>query len=139
MKLRNSILAVSMTLMAMVFSCNAHAQNYVVDTKWNPVFPPTGATWVASGYNVYRSDSPGGYQMGQHISPTVTTTAWTDTSVQNGKTYYYNVTTFCATCTAGKQESLFGPEFKVTVPSPVSDVGPPTNPGGFNAAAVPSH
>lgn len=141
MKLQSGILAIALMAFAVIFSCDARAQNYSVLTTWNAVTPPAGVTWVVSGYNVYRADTPGGYTMGTHISPLVTAATWTDTTVQNGKTYYYNVTTWCGSCTAGKQESQFGPEAKVVVPSPVADIGPPTNPGGLVVVPIkiPAH
>jgi hypothetical protein len=63
------------------------AQNYQVDLSWNP---PTGSTDPAVGYNVYRAVVGAPFAI-LNSSP-VSQPAWTDTTVQAGATYNYEVT-----------------------------------------------
>jgi predicted alpha-1,2-mannosidase len=62
----------------------ATAGNGLVTLSWAP---SAGAT----GYNLYRGTSPGG-EDATPIAAVVTTTAFTDTGLANGTTYYYLVT-----------------------------------------------
>jgi fibronectin type 3 domain-containing protein len=66
-----------------------------------------------AGYNVYRGGKSGG-PYGKLDSSLVTQTAYTDTTVQAGQTYYY-VTT--AVDSSGN-ESAYSNQVQAVVPSP---------------------
>lgn len=77
-------------------------------------------TWTASSttnvtYNVYRSASTSGpFTTPLNTSP-ITTTTYTDTTVQAGQTYYYVVT---AIATSGGFQSADSNTAQGTIPSP---------------------
>ena len=58
--------------------------NFQVALSWNAV---PGAT----RYWVFRTEGVAGCDFGKTRIATVTGTAYTDTNVANGRTYYYNV------------------------------------------------
>lgn len=65
----------------------ATAQNAKVALSWTP--PATGV--AATSYNIYRGTTPGG-ELSTRINPSpVARTAYTDTGLVNGTTYYYVV------------------------------------------------
>ncbi|HEY6290504.1 MAG TPA: fibronectin type III domain-containing protein [Terriglobia bacterium] len=77
-------------------------------------------TWTAStssgvtGYNVYRSTTNGGPYTKLTSSPLgATATAYTDSSVTAGTTYYY-----MATALVGSSESGYSGQASATVPTP---------------------
>ncbi len=72
------------TLTAPPTNLTATAGNGVINLSWTA---PSGALT----YNIYRGTSPGG-EGGTPIATGVTTTAYADTSVTSGTTYYYTVT-----------------------------------------------
>jgi fibronectin type 3 domain-containing protein len=55
---------------------------------WNPSKPTAGVT--VTGYNVYRSTTPGGPYV--KLAPLVADPTYTDWLVTSGRTYYYVVT-----------------------------------------------
>jgi hypothetical protein len=63
------------------------AQSYQVDLSWNA---PSGSTDPVAGYNVYRATGSGGFAV-MNPSP-ISQPAWTDTTVQNGAAYSYQIT-----------------------------------------------
>lgn len=134
--LRSSIIAAVLALFLIVQTCDkTHAGVHSVTLTWNAAVPPAGATWLPSGYNIYRGTTPGGYTIGTHInSAAVAGVTFTDTTVASGTTYYYNATTWCQTCDVGQQESAFAGEIKVVIPKDV--VGPPNPPTAFAAPTV---
>jgi hypothetical protein len=68
-------------------SGTGEAQNYQVELTWNPI---TNSTDPVAGYNVYRSTSGGTYV---RVNSSVDTQAsWSDTTVQAGMTYSYEIT-----------------------------------------------
>jgi hypothetical protein len=78
-----------------------------VDLTWDP------STSVVDGYNVYRGTTAGG-PYSKINSALDVTTAYTDSTVQSGKTYYY-VTT-AVDNTGG--ESVFSNEVQAIIPTP---------------------
>jgi len=85
----------------------------------NPKSHSVSVSWVAStsanitGYRVYRSLVSGG-SYGLLTSPSVTVTAFVDTAVTPGSTYYYVATAVNST----GAESGYSNESKTVVPSP---------------------
>lgn len=78
-----------------------------VALSWSP------STSTVIGYNVYRSGSSGGPYA--KLTPSVnTSTAFTDSSVQAGQTYYYAVTSVGTNNT----ESSFSNPVSATIPTP---------------------
>ena len=80
--------------------------------------PSVSLTWNAStssvaGYNVYRGTQTGGPYSKSNLS-LVTGTAYTDTSVQAGQTYYYVATSV----DSNGVESAYSNEAQVAVPYP---------------------
>ena len=80
--------------------------------------PSVSLTWNAStssvaGYNVYRGTQTGGPYSKSNLS-LVTGTAYTDTSVQAGETYYYVATAV----DSNGVESVYSNEAQVAVPYP---------------------
>jgi fibronectin type 3 domain-containing protein len=63
------------------------ASSYQVDLAW---YAPTGSSDPVAGYNVYRATGSGSYAR-LNSSPS-TSASWTDTTVQNGQTYNYEIT-----------------------------------------------
>ena len=83
-----------------------------------PVQHSVGLTWAAStstvsGYNIYRRTSlTASYsKLNSTLNPT---TAYTDSTVQSGQTYYYSTTAV----DANGNESIHSNEIQVVVPSP---------------------
>lgn len=139
MKLRVLIAVPLLVFVALVVfkSCGGpvSAGAHSVQLTWNAAVPPAGATWVPSGYNIYRSTTPGGYTIGVHLNTAVVPgTTFTDNTVAAGQTYYYAGTTWCQVCTVGQQESAFSNEVKAVAPADV--VGPPNPPTAFAAPVV---
>jgi hypothetical protein len=64
----------------------------------NCAVPPCAA--VVTGNNVYRGTVSGGPYTAIAGACSGPCTAYTDTTVTQGATYYYTVTTLCAACTA---------------------------------------
>ncbi|MBZ5600621.1 MAG: choice-of-anchor D domain-containing protein [Acidobacteriia bacterium] len=83
------------------------APQHSVDLSWN------ASTSVVDGYNIYRSTTSGGTysKLNSTLNPG---TAYTDSTVQAGKTYYY-VTT--AVDSSGG-ESIFSNEVQAIIPTP---------------------
>jgi len=110
-------LAVAYVLM-FVFTSSAYAQS--VTLAWDSV----SATNL-SGYRVYRSEQSGAFT-GSPIngSSALTTTAFTDSTAQSGRTYYYVVT---AVNTSGVQ-SPYSNEVQVAIPAAASPTTPPSPP-----------
>jgi len=86
------VLGVVVLVLILLFGCAAQAQKGLaakavqggIEVSWEP----SGTSVV--GYNVYRSTESG--TLGDKVNPTmVTDTSYTDTTVQNGVTYYYTV------------------------------------------------
>ncbi len=73
----------------------------------------TASTSTVVGYNIYRSTVPGGPYTLVTSSP-VSTTTYTDTTVQAGVTYYYVVTAV----DASGNESVYSNEASASVPTP---------------------
>jgi fibronectin type 3 domain-containing protein len=99
----------------------------VVNLSWAA---PTGAL----SYNVYRATTAGG-EGTTPIATGVTTTAFADTTVTNGTTYFYEMTAVNANVNhvpALPSESAFSNEASAT-PSAVS---PPAAPTGLTASAT---
>jgi fibronectin type 3 domain-containing protein len=71
----------------------------------------TASTSAVSGYNVYRSSVSGGPYTKLNSS-LVTTTSYTDATVQAGQTYYYVVTSV----DSSGNESAYSTEVSATVP-----------------------
>jgi hypothetical protein len=77
-------------------------------------------TWSAStssnvaGYNVYRGTNSGGPYSTKVNSSSVTGTAYTDTAVLAGQTYYY----VCTTVDTGNNESSYSSPASASVPTP---------------------
>ena len=63
------------------------AQAYQVDLSWNA---PTASTDPVAGYNVYRATGNGTFAV-MNSSP-ISQPSWTDTTVQNGAAYSYQIT-----------------------------------------------
>ena len=75
-------------------------------------------TWKASpsvvvGYNVYRAENPAGPYTKLNLSP-IREATYKDSSVQAGRTYFYQVTAV----DAKGHESGFSNQVRATVPSP---------------------
>ena len=80
-------------------------QQYSVNLSWN------GSTGVA-GYNVYRSTSSSGTY--SKINPTLdANTAYTDSSVTSGQTYYYEAT---AVNSSGQESARSTPPVQAAIP-----------------------
>jgi len=69
-------------------SLAARAGDGSVSLTWTP--PASNGGAAISGYNVYRSTTPGG-EGSTPVKTGVTTTSFTDTGLNNGTTYYYTV------------------------------------------------
>src|SRR5690242_2802470 len=69
-------------------SLAAKAGDGSVSLTWTP--PASNGGAAVSGYNIYRSTSPGG-EGSTPVKTGVTTTSFTDTGLTNGTTYYYTV------------------------------------------------
>ena len=87
-------------------------------TGVQPVSHAVTLNWGAStssvaGYNVYRSTVSGGPYTKQNSS-LISTTSYTDSSVQGGQTYFYVVTSVDST----SMESTFSNEVSATIPTP---------------------
>jgi fibronectin type 3 domain-containing protein len=78
--------------------------NHSVTLNWS-------ASSGASGYNVYRGTTSGSYT--KITSAAVTTTSYTDSSVQAGQTYYY-----VATAVNGTGESGYSNQASAAIPTP---------------------
>jgi hypothetical protein len=77
------------------------------DLSWDPSHD------VVVGYNVYRGGQRGGPYT--QLNPVLdSSTNYTDSAVNAGKTYYYVVTAV----NAANQESSYSNEVKVVIPSP---------------------
>ena len=83
------------------------SSGHSVSISWGPS-PSTNAAY----YKVYRGTVSGGpYNL---VGTNIKATAYTDSTVQSGATYYYVTTTVS---TAGL-ESIFSNQFKCTIPTP---------------------
>lgn len=87
-------------------------------TGVQPVSHSATLTWTAStsavsGYNVYRSTISGGPYTKLNSS-LITTTSYTDSTVQAGLTYYYVLTSVDSTGV----ESVFSTQVSATIPTP---------------------
>jgi fibronectin type 3 domain-containing protein len=87
-------------------------------TGVQPVSHSVTLTWTAStsavsGYNVYRSTISGG-PFAKLNSSLITTTSYTDSTVQAALTYYYVVTSVDSTGV----ESAFSTQVSATIPTP---------------------
>jgi fibronectin type III domain protein len=76
----------------LMFRCvgSAHAQSVVL--AWDP-----NTDSVTSGYKVYRSEQSGSFGTPSLNSSLLTTTSFTDSSVQPGHSYFYVVTAVSTT------------------------------------------
>jgi len=92
-------------LLSTVSSRPAH---HTVKLNWNAPVPSTGVS--VTGYNVYRSVTPGGPYA--RIATGVTGLTYHDPIVNNGTTYYYVVT---SVATNGR-ESTFSTEVPAKIP-----------------------
>jgi len=81
------------------------AQSYSVALNW------TASTSSVTGYNVYSGTSSGGPYTKLTSSP-VASTSYTDNSVQQGKTYYYVVTSV----NSDNEESAYSAQVSAVVP-----------------------
>jgi len=90
-----------------VFKPATAAQQHSVDLKW------TASTSTVSGYNVYRGSVSGGPYT-KINSSLVSTTAYTDSTVVTGQTYYYVTTAQ----DASGVESDYSNEAMAMIPSP---------------------
>ena len=73
----------------------------------------TEGSSTVRGYNIYRSNDSGVSYKKLNSAP-ITTTSYTDSTVQGGQTYFYAATSL----TAGNVESSFSDQVSVTVPAP---------------------
>src|SRR5262249_45437084 len=97
------------------FADSAYAQS--VNLAWDPVSDTNLA-----GYQVYRSEQSGVYTTSPVSgSSALTTTAFTDSTVQSGHTYYYVV---AAVNTSGGQ-SPYSNEVQAVIASPTTTTPPP--------------
>jgi hypothetical protein len=96
----------SPTTIALSGTGTAPVQHFV-DLSWN------ASTSVVVGYNVYRSTTSGGPYTKLN-SALVPTTAYTDSSVQSGLTYFYVVTAV----DSGGRESFNSNQTTAAIPSP---------------------
>jgi hypothetical protein len=79
---------------------------HTVSIDWDPS-PSTGVAY----YNVYRGTVSGGpYSL---LGSKITATAYTDSAVQSGATYFYVTTAV----DANRQESIYSNEFPAVIPS----------------------
>jgi titin len=69
-------------------SLAAKAGDGSVSLTWSP--PASNGGAAITGYNIYRSTTPGG-EGSTPVKTGVTTTSYTDTGLTNGTTYYYTV------------------------------------------------
>jgi hypothetical protein len=97
---------------------NSPAAITLSGTGVQPVSHSVTLTWTASapavsGYNVYRSTISGGPYTKLNSS-FITTTSYTDSTVQAGLTYYYVVTSVDSTGV----ESVFSTQVSATIPTP---------------------
>jgi Abnormal spindle-like microcephaly-assoc'd, ASPM-SPD-2-Hydin len=72
----------------------------------------TASTSSVIGYNVYRGTTTGGPYSSKLTSSPVTSTQFTDTSVQSGQTYYYVVTSV----NSSEVESAYSGQAVATIP-----------------------
>jgi hypothetical protein len=97
-----------MAVLALVFQCSGCAPaSHSVTLSWQP---PTAGEVPVRGYNIYRSDKPGGPY--SQIASGIRVPAYKDTHVNSHATYYYVVTTVDAT----GAESGHSAEISATVP-----------------------
>lgn len=109
--LKHVLLLVSFVALTALYSCG---QTHGADLSWGAPPAVTGVT--VSGFNVYRSQTSGLYTFGTPFATvSATTFNFSDTTVVGGQTYFYVVTTACATCPV--QESGPSNEFKATIPT----------------------
>ncbi len=112
-----SLLPLVVILLFALCACGSGAGNgsrtnpppgqHTVTLSWFPNYPPV------AGYNVYRGTVQGGPYPTQLNSSLQTTTNFSDSTVQNGTTYYYVVTAV----NAQSEESSYSSEVAVAVPS----------------------
>jgi hypothetical protein len=81
--------------------------SHVVDLSW------TASTDTVVGYYIYRGTTPGGPYVKLN-SAAETETAYTDSTVQSGQTYYYVVTSV----DANQVESIHSNQAAAVVPTP---------------------
>src|SRR5262245_35877108 len=96
------------------FADSAYAQS--VNLAWDASSDPTLA-----GYQLYRSEQSGSYTSPISGTSALTTTTFTDSTVQSGHTYYYVVT---AVNTSGV-ESPHSNEIQAVIGSPTTTTPPP--------------
>jgi titin len=94
-------------------SLAAKAGDGSVSLTWTP--PASNGGAAVSGYNIYRSTSPGG-EGSTPVKTGVTTTSFTDTSLTNGTTYYYTVAAVNAAGTSPQSNEASATP-RATVPS----------------------
>src|SRR5215470_4533024 len=96
------------------FADSAYAQS--VNLAWNASSGPN-----LVGYRLYRSEQSGSYTSPISGTSALTTTTFTDSTVQSGHTYYYVVT---AVNTSGV-ESPHSNEIQAVIASPTTTTPPP--------------
>lgn len=84
---------------------NQIVQQHSVDLNWDP------STSQVVGYNVYRGTQPGGPFLKINSSPT-TATAYSDSTVSSGQTYYYTTTSVDSAGVESKHSNVVS----VTIP-----------------------
>ncbi len=102
---------------------SAFAQHQV-SLSWNPVTPPAGKTITA--YNVYRATTSGSVSPNLLTPLGVVGTAYLDTTVIDGTTYYYKIKSWCPACTTPESPS-FSSEAQAIIPiTPTAPDAPST-------------
>lgn len=129
MKLRMAGVAVILALFAIAFSCNQQvvkAGPHSVTLSWQAPAANSNPACVVTAYNVYRSATPGGEIIPNHLNALPIpsgTTSYTDSTVKSGETWYYEATSFGLGCTT--PESVFSNEFKAVIPIDPTQPGAP--------------
>jgi hypothetical protein len=101
------------------FKPAATSTSHSVSLTWMP------SSTVGADYNVYRSTVSGGPYSG--VAGQLPTTAFTDTNVANGTTYYYVVTAICGLTSVNcAGESTPSSEVSATIPAITTAPGTPT-------------
>lgn len=128
MKLRASVIALMLIALVFYKACGntVMAGPHSVTLSWQAPAANSNTACVVTAYNVYRSATPGGEIIPNHLNtlpiPSGTTT-YTDSTVKSGETWYYEATSFGLGCTT--PESVFSNEFKAVIPVDPTQPGAP--------------